>query len=37
MGILLKQFQYYYGIGDKEIEEIMEYKINRQLERIENE
>ena len=31
----LRQFQYYYGISDKEIEEIMKYKINRQLERIE--
>ena len=35
--VMLKQFQYYYGIEDKQIEEIMEYKINRQLERIENE
>ena len=33
--VMLKQFQYYYGISDKEIEEIMKYKINRQLERIE--
>ena len=35
--VILKQFQYYYGIEDKEIEEIMKYKIDRQLERIENE
>ena len=35
--VMLKQFQYYYGIENKEIEEIMEYKINRQLERIEKE
>ena len=34
MGIMLKQFQYYYGIEDKEIEEVMKYKIDRQLERI---
>ena len=33
--VLLKQFQYYYGISDKEIEEIMQFKINRQLERME--
>lgn len=35
--VMLKQFQYYYGIEDKEIEEVMKYKIDRQLERIENE
>ena len=35
--VLLKQFQYYYGIEDKEIEEVMKYKIERQLKRIENE
>lgn len=34
--VLLKQFQYYYEITDKEIEEVMQFKINRQLERIEN-
>lgn len=34
--VMLKQFQYYYGITDKEIEEVMKFKINRQLERIEN-
>lgn len=35
--VMLKQFQYYYGIEDKEIEEVMRYKINRQLKRIESE
>ena len=37
MGIFLKQFQYYYGIKDSEIEKIMEEKIQRQLKRIEEE
>lgn len=32
--VMLDQFQHYYEIEDKEIEEIMKYKINRQLERI---
>ena len=32
--VMLKQFQYYYGITDEEIEEVMKYKIDRQLERI---
>jgi len=35
--VMLKQIQYYYNIKDKDIEEIMNYKINRQLERIDNE
>lgn len=35
--VMLKQFQYYYGIEDKEIEEVMKYKIDRQLKRIESE
>jgi len=35
--VMLKQFQYYYGIDDKQIEEIMKYKIDRQLIRIKNE
>ena len=35
--VMLKQFQYYYDITDEEIEEVMKYKINRQLQRIENE
>ena len=32
--VMLKQFQYYYGIEDKEIEKVMKEKIDRQLERI---
>lgn len=32
--VMLKQFQYYFGIEDSQVEEIMEHKINRQLERI---
>lgn len=35
--VMLKQFQYYYTISDEEIEKIMQYKIKRQLERIEKE
>ena len=35
--VMLKQFQYYYGIDDEQIEEIMRFKIDRQLERIKNE
>lgn len=35
--VLLKQFQLYYGIENKQIEETMKFKIDRQLERIENE
>ena len=35
--VMLKQFQYYYGISDEEIENIMNYKIDRQLKRIEDE
>ena len=34
---MLKQFQYYYGISDEEIEKIMNEKIDRQLDRIKNE
>ena len=33
---MLKQFQYYYGIYDSTIENIMKYKIERQLKRIED-
>lgn len=33
--VMLKQFQYYYGISDEQIENIMKFKIKRQLERIE--
>jgi hypothetical protein len=32
--VMLKQFQYYYGISEEEIEKIMNEKIDRQLERI---
>lgn len=35
--VMLKQFQYYYGISDEEIEKIMKEKVDRQLERIKNE
>lgn len=35
--VMLKQFQYYYGISDNKIEKIMNEKIDRQLERIKNE
>ena len=35
--VMLKQFQYYYGIPDEEIERIMKYKIDRQLGRIDRE
>ena len=35
--VMLKQFQYYYGITDEQIEEIMNYKIDRQLDRINEE
>ena len=32
--VMLKQFQYYYKISDEEIEDVMKYKVQRQLERI---
>lgn len=35
--VILRQFMEYYDISRDEISEIMEYKINRQIERIENE
>lgn len=35
--VMLEQFRYYYGISNEELEKIMKYKINRQLERMENE
>lgn len=35
--VMLKQFQYYYDIEDKQIEDIMNFKIDRQLDRIANE
>ena len=34
--VMLDQFQFYYGITDEEIWEVMKYKIERQLERIED-
>lgn len=35
--VMLKQFQYYYAIKDEDIDEIMKFKIDRQLKRIEEE
>lgn len=35
--VMLSQFKEYYDITDEEIEEVMKYKVERQLERIENE
>lgn len=35
--VMLKQFQYYYDIEDKQIEDIMNFKIDRQLNRIASE
>ena len=35
--VMLNQFQLYYGIENKQIEETMKFKIDRQLERIKNE
>ena len=35
--MMLKQFQYYYGIGVDDIEKVVDYKVKRQLERIEKE
>jgi NTP pyrophosphatase (non-canonical NTP hydrolase) len=35
--VMLKQFQLYFDIGDKEIKDIMEFKIDRQIGRIEKE
>lgn len=37
VNVMLKQIQVYYGITDQKIKEIMQYKIERQLERINNE
>ena len=33
---MLRQFQYYYKFKDDEIDSIVEYKVNRQLERMKN-
>lgn len=35
--VMLSQFKEYYDITDEEIEKVMKYKVERQLERIENE
>lgn len=35
--VMLKQFQHFYDIPDNQIKDIMEYKIDRQLKRIEEE
>jgi len=35
--VMLKQFQLYYSISTKEIKEVMKFKIDRQIERINNE
>lgn len=35
--VMLNQFKEYYGITDKQIEDIMKFKIDRQLERIKEE
>ena len=35
--VMLRQFQYYYGISDEQIEDVMKYKIDRQIKRIESE
>jgi len=35
--VMLKQFQYYYEISDEEIDGVMKYKVQRQLERIDKE
>ena len=32
--VMIHQFQLYYGIENKQIEEIMKFKIDRQLERL---
>jgi len=35
--VMLEQFRLHYGIDKETIQDLMEYKINRQIERIENE
>lgn len=34
--VMLEQFRLYYGIPKEKIKEVMEYKINRQIDRIED-
>lgn len=33
--VLLRQFQYYYGIEDSQIESVIKHKVERQLKRME--
>ena len=33
--VMLEQFKLYYGISDEEIKKLMDYKIDRQIDRIE--
>ena len=35
--VMIRQFKEYYGISDNEIKNIMDYKVDRQIERIRNE
>lgn len=35
--VMLSQFKEYYDITDKEIQKIMEFKVNRQIDRMEHE
>lgn len=35
--VMLEQFRLYYDIPIEDVKEVMEYKVNRQLERIKNE
>ena len=34
--VMLEQFKLYYGISDEEIKNLMDYKIDRQIKRIED-
>ena len=35
--VMIRQFKEYYGISNNEIKNIMDYKVDRQIERIRNE
>ena len=35
--VMLEQFRLYYGINKEDVEKVMQYKINRQIYRIESE
>lgn len=35
--VMIKQLQYYYNISEEDIESVMKYKIDRQIERIKKE